>query len=195
MGAAAPFISIGMGVLNAGMGFLQASQEADNQAKMAGIQAKQAAQQTLAQYQEVDRQQREVNRVAEEQRSDRMRKARQELGTMRVLIGERGVSSTTGKALMSEVGYFAGLDLSRIEGNRQANIEAGEASKRAAQQGGLNSIEIAQNQIKVANKGVNMALLGTGLQILGSGVSAYSDYSWKQDQLQAIKDLNEQKVK
>lgn len=193
MGAAAPFLSIGSAVLSAGMGFLQASQEAGAQRQMAAINAKQAAMQTQAQYDEVDRQQRKVNEVAEEQRSDRMRKARQELGTMRVLVGERGVSDTTGQALMGEVGYFAGLDLSRIESNRADNIEQGEAAKRAAQQGGLNSIEIAQNQVKVANKGVNMALLGTGIQILGSGVDAYSDYSWKEDQLAAIKEG--QKVK
>jgi hypothetical protein len=177
------------------MGFMQSRDEAANQMKMASIQAKQAAQQTQAQYTEIDRQQRRVNEVAEEQRSDRMRKARQELGTMRVLVGERGSSETTGNALMSEVGYFAGLDLSRIESNREDNIAQGEAAKKAAQQGGLNTIEIAKNQASVASKGINMALIGTGLQILGSGVSAYSDYSWKQDQLAALKDLSDQKVK
>jgi len=186
---------IAIAVMSAAMSFMQAKQQADNQAKMASIEAKQANKQAIAQYAEVDRQQREVNRVAEEQRSDRMRKARQELGTMRVLVGERGASDATGNAMMNEVGYYAGLDLSRIESNRQDNIAQGEAAKKAAQQGALNTLEIAKNQASVANKTVNMALVGSGIQILGAGASAYSDYSWKQDQLAATKDLNGQKVK
>ena len=191
MGIAIPMLVIA--VASAAMQFKQSRDEANNQAKMAGIQARQAEQQVNAQYTEIDRQQRKVNEVAEEQRSDRTRKAQQELGTMRVLVGERGVSQTTGEALMGEVGYYAGLDLSRIEINRQDNIEQGEAAKRAAQQGGLNAIEIAQNQINVAGQSVRNAGFGAGIQIAGAGFDSYSDYSWKRDQLSAIKEG--QKVK
>jgi len=177
MGPAAPFIMIAMAVASAAASFMQARSQAGNEMKMAALQAKQAEKQTLAQYQEADRQQREVNRVAEETRSDRMRKARQELGTMRVVAGEKGLSETTGNALMGEVGYVAGLDQSRIEMNRQDNIEQGQAAKRAAWMGGNNTIDIANRQIKVAQQSVKWAGVGAGLQIAGAGAKAFAGSS------------------
>ena len=173
------------------MSFMQSRSEAANTQKMAAIQARQAVEQTTAQYVEVDRQQRKVNRIAEEQRSDRMRKAYSEMGTMRVLAGERGASSQTTNALLSEVGYLAGLDLSRIEQNRKANINAGEASKKAAHQGAVNVIDIAKNQSRVASKTVGMSLLGTGLQIAGDSLNTISGYMDRQAQLEAARNQSE----
>jgi hypothetical protein len=187
MGPAAIPIMIAMAVMSAAMQFHQSREQAKAQMKSASIQAEQAEKQTNAQYREVDRQQREVNRVAEEQRSDRMRKARQELGTMRVLVGERGAAETTGNAMMNEVGYYAGLDLSRIESNRQDNIEAGQAAKRAAHQGGLNTVEIAKNQINYAHKTVGLALMGAGVQIAGAAASAFGGSAGKAGQINAAK--------
>ncbi len=187
MGPVIPVIMIGMAVASAAMQFQQQRAAANNESKIAAIQAKQAVEQTNAQYAEIDRQEREVNRIAEEQRSDRMRTVRSELGTMRVLAGERGASDATTNALLGEVGYLAGLDLSRIEQNRKANIEAGEASKRAAQQGALNTIDIAKNQISVANKTIGLSLIGTGIQIAGAVAGQYNDYQTKQAQLEAAK--------
>jgi len=182
MGPALPAIMIASTVAQGALGFMQARSQAANEMKIASMQAKAAVEQAQAQYAEVDRQQREVNRIAEEQRSDRMSKARQELGTLRVLSGERGVSAQTTDALLGEVGYFAGLDLSRIEANRKANIDAGEASKKAAYRGAINTVDIARNQAKVASKTVGMALLGTGLQIAGSVAGQVSDYQLQKEQ-------------
>lgn len=191
MGPALPAVMIATAVAQGAMSFMQSRSEAANTQKMAAIQARQAVEQTTAQYVEVDRQQRKVNRIAEEQRSDRMRKAYSEMGTMRVLAGERGASSQTTNALLSEVGYLAGLDLSRIEQNRKANIDAGEASKRAAHQGAINVVDIAKNQSRVASKTVGMSLLGTGLQIAGDSLNTISGYMDRQAQLEAARNQSE----
>jgi hypothetical protein len=188
MGPAIPAIMIAVAVAGAAQQFMATRQQAANDQKIASIQAKQAVEQTTAQYAEIDRQEREVNRIAEEQRSDRMRKAYQEMGTLRVLAGERGASAQTTNALLGEVGYFAGLDLSRIEQNRKANIDAGEASKKAAHQGAINVIDIASNQSKVASKTVNMALIGTGIQIAGESMNITGDYLDKKAQREAARD-------
>ncbi len=182
MGPVLPAIMIASSVAQGAMGFMQARSQAANEMKIASMQAKAAVEQATAQYAEIDRQQREVNRIAEEQRSDRMSKARQELGTIRVLAGERGASGQTTEALLGEVGYFAGLDLSRIEANRKANIDAGQAAKKAAQRGAINTVDIARNQSKVASKTIGMALLGTGLQIAGSVAGQVSDYQLQKEQ-------------
>lgn len=187
MGPALPAIMIATAVAQGALSFMQARSEAANTQKMAAIQARQAVEQTTAQYAEIDRQQRGVNRIAEEQRSDRMRRAYSEMGTMRVLAGERGASAQTTNALLGEVGYLAGLDLSRIEQNRKANIDAGEASKKAAHQGAVNVIDIAKNQSRVASKTVGMALVGTGLQIAGSAANITSGYLDQQAQLESAR--------
>jgi hypothetical protein len=182
-------IGVGLSAFSAGFGFLQARGQANAEIEAANIRAQQATQQAKAQYEEIDRQQREVNRIAEEQRADRVRKADQELGSLRVLAGERGLSGTTFFSMAQEVGYWSGLDISRINENRDANIAAGEASKKSAQQGALNTIQIAQNQAKVASHGVGLAAIGTGLQIVGAGVDAYTDYKNHQDEMDLMNNI------
>lgn len=179
MGPAAPFIIMAaVAAMQAGMQYMQARQQANNEAKMADIQAKQASRDATAQIAEVDRQQREVNKVAEEQRHDRMTATRRELGTLRVIAGEQGAAGSLEDAMTHEVGYFAGLDLARIESNRKDNMEAGQASKKAARQGAMNTIEIAKNQRKVSNKTIGMAAAGAGVQIAGAVASAYTKYKY-----------------
>jgi hypothetical protein len=187
-GPAAPFVMIGLAVMSAAMSVMQAKGSANAAAKSGAIQEKAAVQQTLAQYAEADRQEGQVNGVAEEQRSDRMRQATAELGTMRVLTGERGTSETTTNALLGEVGYYAGLDLSRIETNRLDNIAQGEAAKKAAQQGGQNTLDIVNNQISVANKTVGLSVLGAGLQIAGTTANQTIDYYTAQAAAEAAKE-------
>ena len=157
-----------------------AAVQVSNANEMQSIQNKAAVKQAELQYKEISRQQGEVNRISQEQKSDRVRKADQELGTLRVLAGERGVSGGTFTALAQEIGYFEGIDLSRIEGNRESNIEAGEAQKKAAQQGAINTVTIAAQQASAATTGAVLNGIGSGLQI-GAG------YYNKGEQLDALK--------
>lgn len=175
------WIAIGTAVVSAVTGFASISaarRQADTQAAAAEQQAK-------LQYQEINRQQGEVNRIAQEQESDRIRKARQELGTLRVVSGERGVSGNTFNALATELGYVEGLDLSRIESNRANNIQAGEAQKKATQQGALNTVDIAANQAKVATMSGVAGIVGSGLQIAG-GVYQHNAQLQQQQQSQEL---------
>src|SRR5688500_13366258 len=108
---------VAIAAISAGMQYAQAREQAGHQAKAAEAQAEANNTNADLQYRELDRQQNETNRVAQEERSDRMMRARQELGTLRVLSGERGASANTSGALLREVGYWEGVDLGRIEAN------------------------------------------------------------------------------
>lgn len=188
MGPAAPMlVMVAIAAVSAGMQYAQAREQAGYQADAAVAQAEATNTNANLQYQEIDRQQRETNRVSQEQRSDRMMRARQELGTLRVLSGERGASANTSGALLREVGYWEGVDLGRIEANRKASVDAGEANKKAVYQNALNGFTDASLTAKAASKSVQWAGIGAGLQIASAAASSYSSYSMQQQELEAAK--------
>jgi hypothetical protein len=171
--------SLAVAAASAGIGFVQQNQAAKAASQQADWAQEAANEQAQAQYKEIQRQQEEVNKTAEEQRSDRMRQARAELGTLTVMAGESGASGQTLGALAQDLGYTSGLDLSRIEQNRKANIEAGEASKVAARQGAQNAINIAANQKAVAQTQKRFSGYGAGIQFAGDAANSV----WKYDQM------------
>lgn len=179
--------SLAVAAASASMSFVESRQQAKAQQQMADENARAANEQAKLQYGEIQRQQEETNEIAQQQKSDRVRQANQELGTLNVLAGERGASGSTLGALATEVGYYEGLDISRIETSRKQNIASGEASKKAAQQGAINTINIAELQSKAAAKSVKFAGIGAGLQIAGSAVGSYSDYKTNQAYVNAAK--------
>lgn len=181
MGPAIPAAMLAISAVSAGMKFMEAREQARYQAQAAVAQAEAANVNANLQYQEIDRQQRETSRVAQEQRSDRMMRARQELGTLRVLSGERGASATTSGALLREVGYWEGVDLGRIEANRKASIDAGEAQKKATYQNALNGITDANLTAKAASKSVKWAGIGAGLSIVSDSLSIAMDAQTRKD--------------
>jgi len=165
MGAAImPALAIGQ----ATMGVVGAVAQSSHAASQEASQKEAAVKQTQAAYAEVSRQQVEVSRVAQEQKSDRIRAANAELGAARVAAMERGVSGTTMSAIVRNIGYLEGADLSRIEGSRVANIEAGEAAKVNAKNGMIESVNIAANQRSVATTGAWLGAAGSGLSIAGN---------------------------
>lgn len=158
-----PVLAIGQAVVGAvtafaTIGMARQQQKAANEA---------AARQLELQYKEIDRQQSEVNRIAQEQVSDRMRVANMELGTVRVAAMERGLSGYSMAMMARTIGYLEGVDLSRINKNRVANIEAGEAAKTSAKQGFINTVTIAANQAQAASTSAVLGMFGSGLQIAG----------------------------
>lgn len=176
MGPIMPMLMIGQAVLGVVTGFAQMSQA--RAAQQAANEA--ATRQIKATYDEVSRQQKEVNRIAVEQASDRIRAANAELGTVRTSAGERGVSGTTMVSFARAIGALEGMDLSRIEKNRQSNIAAGEAAKRDAQNNYITAVTIAANQASAATTSAWLGMAGSGLQIGAS----YAGYQQRQSYYQ-----------
>jgi hypothetical protein len=159
-----PILAVGQAVLGVVSGFAQISMAR----KQAQAQQDAATQQLKLSYKEISRQQEQVNETAQKQESDRVRAANAELGTMRVATAERGVSGTTVTAFARTIGFLEGVDLARIERNREANIEAGEFGKESALAGYHNSITIAQNQAQVSMVTAGLGMVGSGLNIAGN---------------------------
>lgn len=124
----------------------------------AGMTASAANKQANAEVAEAQRQAAEVNKVATEKKGDRARQADAELGTLRVLSGEgAGMGSTFARQVIEQQ-YIAGQDISRIEGNRRAEIGSLQAG--------------AKNATRQANQARTSAFVGAGLQIAGAAAGA-----------------------
>lgn len=146
--------------------------QAGMQSRAASAQAEAAAQTAQLAIEEQTRQQAEQNRISAEEKGDRARQADAELATLRVIAGERGgLQTNTYMRQVQELGFFEGLDLSRIEANRRAKIAAMQANKEAARQGAVNSIIEAENVQQSALIGATLNALGSGLQI---GADSYA---------------------
>jgi hypothetical protein len=127
----------------------------------AGMQSAAANSQAKAQIAESTRQQTEVNKQANQQKGDRARQADEQLGTLRVLAGERGQGGTSTYFRQTlDLGYTEGLDLSRIEANRQAKVDSLQADKK-------NAASQAKSTSNNAFICAGLSTVGAGLQIGG----------------------------
>lgn len=144
-------------------GIAQANASAKAQAK--------AQEQNLAfKQEEATRQQRRVNEIAKEKKSDVIRRAESELGTVRAMVGDVGGGGNSLVRLLGEIGATEGLDLSRIEGNRSEDIESLQASKKSASLEYSNNLATIYSQKQAAITGEVFGFIGSGLQI---GASYY----------------------
>lgn len=125
---------------------------------------------------EFTRQQVEVERVSEEAKSDVVRRADAQLGTLFASVGELGSSTSTIQRLVAEIGGFEGLDLSRIESNNRADVEALQARKVAASQG-------STNVIAGATRAAANAQIGAGIQFAGGALQIGVSFAGKKAQL------------
>ncbi len=142
------------------------------------VSARQAQQQADAQFAaqlqnfnnqqtELTRQQTEANRIAEEEKSDTVRRANQELGSIRVAAGEQGASESSALRIANELFFVEGLDLSRTEKNRLNRVTSLQSSKDSSRQGQQNIITQSFNEASRTLTSSVLGFFGSGLQILG----------------------------
>jgi len=114
---------------------------------------------------ELGRQQEEINRISSEQKSDRVRQAEREIGMLRVIAAEQGEGPGLFRQLQ-ELAYFEGKDLSRLEGNRKAQVDSAQSSKVAVKQGAVNEMNQIRNQARTAKIMAGLDAIGAGVQIM-----------------------------
>jgi hypothetical protein len=114
---------------------------------------------------EAERLKGEANGQAAQVKSDRIREAERELGMVRVAAAE---GSGMGARLAGEVGFFEGLDLSRIESNRKAHNDSLDAQIATTYDEASRGVVHAQS---LYDSQRTSAFLGT----LGSGMKIYSN--------------------
>lgn len=137
--------------------------------KQQGAATREAAGENLAlQTTEFRRQQEVVNEISQEEKSDVIRRADQQLGSIRATAGEVGASASSVVRLLAEVGGVEGTDLSRIESNRRNKVESLQTSKRAAGQDYTNTVTASYNKQKTEKTGAILGFVSSGLQIGGA---------------------------
>lgn len=149
-----------------------------NARSQAKAQQEAARNTAIAQIREAGRQQVQVNKSAQNDKSDVIRKAEQQLGTLRVAGAAAGDTSLV--RMFAEVGATEGLDLGRIEANRQGTIDALEARKNNAAQGYIDTSTIAYNR---ATSEITSNVLG----FVGSGLKIGAGYYARQEELDILR--------
>lgn len=124
-------------------------------------QSKAAAEQARRDNEELDRQREEATEIAQEKKSDRVREADRETASMVAMLADVGGGGTLNESRFAgEVGFNSGVDLARIEGNRQRELQ----SLRSQQVGNR------QNAINIASENRSKAL-GNTINFIGGAAS------------------------
>lgn len=163
----------------------QANAAAELQEQTARLEYEQATRVAQENYRrevnEMYRQQERVDEAAKEKKSDLARKVDAEMAAMRVQLGETGAMGTlSGLSLMAGQDYNYGVNLSRMEGNRQEELEAIQSDKGAAgmdmanavNRAGLNyAISSAESRMRAQQERGRafLSFLDSGLQIATQG--------------------------
>ena len=179
----ATLLAIGTFALASAGTFVAISQ----QAKSAKHNAEAAATAAQMRDEELSRQQKQINEAAQEKKSDTVRHAEQMLGALNVANAENGLSTSTFDRMIAEIGYAEGIDLSRVERNRNDSITALQAQKRAGSFSAGSSIEAEALKMQNAGLGGALSVVGSGLQI---GSSAY----YRQERLDAAERVGNARI-
>ena len=165
-------ISIASSVAMGGAQMMMAQRQAAQQAAIARQQAEAeyaaAAQRAQAEYQEANRQIAEVQEQEIEEKSDLIRQANEQLGTLRA--AETALTDSSLGNLFFESHYQNSADLVRITENVSKQVDAGRAAKAAASQGYINTVTIARNNAQNTLMRTNAASNAAALQGIGSAV-------------------------
>ncbi len=153
-------MGIGLMAAQIGMSIMAAAQKA--KAAQATSRAIHEAEQLRVT--ELARQQGLVNIQAQEQRSDRVRAADVEFASAMVGLAETGAGGTTTSRYASQVGFEEGIDLARIEANREEQIQGLVSEQEAADRRARNAASVASS----ARRAALFELAGAGLSIAAS---------------------------
>ena len=128
-------------------------------------QADQAANQANLEILELNRQRAEENKIAQEKKSDRVREAdKAQASLIAALADSGGAGGANESRFVAETGFFEGLDLARIEGNRRRKVESLSSQQTFARNRALNTVDDIRGRQRT----------GT-FNFLGSVISAGTD--------------------
>lgn len=129
-------------------------------------QAEAANRNAEAAYRELGIRQQEAIDKASQEKSDRAKQADRELAALRVVMGETGgLGTVTAERMAIEAGANEGIDISRIEANRDREVAALQRSKEAARVGARNTGEAAALQARNTTISAGLNFMSSGVQI------------------------------
>jgi hypothetical protein len=155
------------GLFMSAIGTMQQVSAANKANKLA---ARQAEDQRDAEIAELQRQREERNLIADEEKSDRVREADAQFASMVTSMAETGGAGTQNEyRFAAAIGGSEGLDLARIESNRQSSSETLASSQRASDARARDRITEGNLKTRAGNTAriINLAgdAVSTGLSI------------------------------
>jgi hypothetical protein len=169
---AAEMLQIGAAVVSGVMQMQQADNAAARAAQQARDEQAAALAETKAQYAETNRKQAEAQLDQMVEESAAIRKANEQLGTLRAT--ETALSDSSLGTIFFEEGYGQALSYSQITTNGKREIAALESEKYASEQSYINRVTQANNQAENLIAESNARRTGAILGALGSGLNVYA---------------------
>lgn len=163
---------MGISLILMGVSLAMAAKAASEQNKALGAASEAAARQAEGEIQELDRQREFVNQKKAGEKAARVREAERDEAAMLVGMDDRGGGGTSNVArLAAEVGYYEGIDIARLEGNRVRQNESLKSRQVASKNNALNIIE--QNKYKAKSNTFKFlsSAAGTGAKAFGGGAA------------------------
>lgn len=171
------------------VGAMQTMQQASAAESRANQQAQDsyaaAKAETEAKYAEANRKQAEANLDAMANKSDAIRKANEQLGTLRA--AETHLSDASLSTIFFEQGYGQALTYEKLATNNKREIAAIESEKFAAEQSYINRTTMAKNQADNLIAESNARRTGALLNAAGSGLNIYATNQYQDKVLKTIK--------
>ena len=182
--------SAAFSVVNGLMGYISANQQAAQARAIYDQNVEIARRNAQMQNDEILRQERQALEETVQRQQDRQRVANAELGTLRVLQGEMGMTGLSFDRLLLENSYGEGLDLTRMATGYKRALERGEADRAnvasvfdaAVRSQGAQLMQ-AQSQARSAGMSSLIGGLGSAIQI---GTGWYTDGIRARAQVNAI---------
>jgi hypothetical protein len=169
-----------LAMIGIGLTVAQGIAGAAQAASAAKIQSAAIAANRDAQMQELTIQQQQAREDAEREKGDRAREADREIAALRVIAGETGGLGANFNQGVQEIGYYEGLDIARIESNRNRQIAAADRAKQNVARGAAYDIASVKQQ---RNAAITNAILGAAQ----SGVQIYGGYKTSQAKIDAAR--------
>lgn len=138
---------------------------ASDAANIGNKQARSVVENFLDNDREGTRRQERINEISSRQKQDRKRLSDQEEATISVIASERNLSVTTRARLSAAEAYAEGLDLSRIEDNRENDVDAIQAFKNRGH-------AVANAQLGTIQRGIDQAHSAAIFTALTGGLNA-----------------------
>ncbi|MBP5855681.1 hypothetical protein KAJ83_01570 [Marivibrio halodurans] len=145
------------------------------------------------QQEELTERQEQVDEASEEKKSDLARKADAEFAALQAQMASGGgvLGTTNALRIANEQRYLQGVDVGRIERQRQREIDALQKDKEAVSQETANAINRGNLQVATTSAEAEMAesnaRTSAMMDTLNSGVQIATSYAKHQERLEAAK--------
>jgi hypothetical protein len=183
IGLAMTLASAAVSAVSGVTGMMQAQQQADRSNQIALQNQRIAEENRQNRARAVSAEQEQAMEAAVRAKADQAQRASAALGTLRVVAGEMGTSTSTFNALVRQQGYAEGTDQSRIDRTYERQFAAGELQKKGVDTSFRSDLQNIEAERKTSVSRAEASYTGAFLGTIGAGLKLGSGYVADQQRL------------